>query len=249
MSLVRVVVRCADRVVNYLSVGCVVKFIVRPVPPRIGFCLDCVSITRYWDLYLNTWRVNYIVIGVLILRSRMNIFVLSLNPYVCALYHCDKHVVKMILEYAQILSTAHRVLDGVQVEMLSDSGRRLKRWIHRCEYMDKLLYKSTHTKHPCVQWVLEGSENYMWLYSLMIHLMCEYRIRYGRVHLTEKKLSGVLFNIPENIRRTDKMTKPALAMPDEYKCEDVVLSYRLFYKYSKVRFAVWKDEGYPWWMD
>ena len=42
----------------------------------------------------------------------MNIFYLHENPEICAEYHCDKHVVKMILETAQMLSTAHRIIDG-----------------------------------------------------------------------------------------------------------------------------------------
>ena len=42
----------------------------------------------------------------------MNIFYLDRDPVIAAQMMCDKHVVKMILESAQMLSTAHRVLDG-----------------------------------------------------------------------------------------------------------------------------------------
>lgn len=175
----------------------------------------------------------------------MNIFVLSLNPYVCSLYHCDKHVVKMILEYAQILCTVHRLLDGECVVVVS-GGRRLKRWVLDGD-LEGVLYKSTHVNHPCVKWVLESSGNYEWLYELFCNLLEEYRIRYGRVHKSDG-LRGVLGRVPGGMVVGGR-TEFALAMPDEYKVEgDVVGSYRLFYKYSKVRFAVWKGGEVPWWM-
>jgi len=55
----------------------------------------------------------------------MNIFYLHKDPDICASYHCDKHVLKMIIEYAQLLSTAHRMLDGVEEKVLSNSGKRM----------------------------------------------------------------------------------------------------------------------------
>ena len=73
----------------------------------------------------------------------MNIFYLDSDPYVAAKMHCDKHVVKMILESAQMLSTAHRVLDGD-------------------EYADERgLYKMAHKNHPSTIWVRTSTDNYM----------------------------------------------------------------------------------------
>ena len=60
----------------------------------------------------------------------MNIFYLHKEPEVSARLHCDKHVVKMIIEYAQMLSTAHRMIDGEQYYDLSKNGRRIARWRH-----------------------------------------------------------------------------------------------------------------------
>ena len=78
----------------------------------------------------------------------MNIFALHLEPKTCAEMHVDKHVVKMILEYSQLLSTAHRVLDGQQY-VDDSSGRRIKRWkLNNSFAGDKLLYKATHINHP-----------------------------------------------------------------------------------------------------
>ena len=42
----------------------------------------------------------------------MNIFYLHEDPIQNIKWHVDKHVVKMATEYAQLLSTAHRFLDG-----------------------------------------------------------------------------------------------------------------------------------------
>ena len=81
----------------------------------------------------------------------------------CARLHVDKHVVKMILEYAQLLSTGHRVLDGE--EFIDDSGKRkVKRWKLDNE-LDNILYKATHSKHPSAIWCRETSENYKLLYN------------------------------------------------------------------------------------
>ncbi len=78
----------------------------------------------------------------------MNIFALHLEPKTCAEMHVDKHVVKMILEYSQLLSTAHRVLDGQQY-VDDSSGRRIKRWkLNNSFAGDSLLYKATHINHP-----------------------------------------------------------------------------------------------------
>ncbi len=56
----------------------------------------------------------------------MNIFYLDHDVYKCAEMHNDKHTVKMILEYAQLLSTAHRFLDGTLIDGYSKTGRKQK---------------------------------------------------------------------------------------------------------------------------
>ena len=96
----------------------------------------------------------------------MNIFYLNNNPELCAKYHVDRHVVKQVLEYSQILSTAHRVLDGTHLIDISDSGRKVSRWILDDNRND-LLYKATHINHPSTLWARQSSENYMWLAELL----------------------------------------------------------------------------------
>lgn len=150
----------------------------------------------------------------------MNIFVLSLDPRECAEMHVDKHVVKMILEYCQLLCTAHHVLDPDEDHTL--------------------LYKKTHTNHPCAKWVRASLSNYMWLFHLLHCLCAEYTFRYDRVHASERLLP-LLRVPPENIR-VGPMTPHALAMPDEYKVSggDALASYRQYYIHGKKHLHVWK---------
>ena len=157
----------------------------------------------------------------------MNIFALHSDPYRAAKMHCDKHVVKMILETAQLLSTAHHELDG--------------------EFALDGLYKTTHKNHPSAKWVRESDTNYMWAWRLMQGLCAEYTARYGKIHATETKMLDKLMNLPRNIPNGYQTPIPQ-CMPIEYKCDDVVQAYRNYYIGAKKDIAVWKHGNYPeWW--
>ena len=137
----------------------------------------------------------------------MNIFLLNENPLLCAEQHCDKHVVKMVIEYAQLMSTAHRYLDGELYGELTDKGRKIKRWRHPNSNMEATLYKASHVNHPDGLWVRNSSANYDYLYDLWLKLCKEYTHRYGRLHLTQEKLEHLLRYAPKNIRFSSaKMT-------------------------------------------
>lgn len=162
----------------------------------------------------------------------MNVFVLHLDPYLCATYHADKHVSKMLVEYAQLMSTAHRELDGD-------------------EYADKHgLYKSTHRNHPCAIWVRESVDNYKWLYQMWEYLHEEFHRRRGKTHKSFDKLSAPLWMPPNGCPRVP-MTPFALCMPDEYKViGDVVESYRNYYRYGKDGVVYWRWlNNRPEWME
>lgn len=177
----------------------------------------------------------------------MNIFVLSLIPYVAAQYHCDKHVVKMILEYAMMLCAAHRLLDGTCVVHPTPKGRNVKQWVLDDPERDTVLYKATHVNHPCTKWARASTKNYEWLYDLFCCLCDRYTMLYGKVHATDARLRVVLRTVPGNLPE-GKRTPFAQAMPDQFKVAgDAVTAYRIFYLYDKVRFATWKDRGVPWW--
>ena len=95
----------------------------------------------------------------------MNIFYLHKDPVESAKLHCDKHVCKMIIEYAQMLSTAHRILDGSEYISQTLGGRRIKRWKHPNSNMENVLYKASHINHPSTQWVRENAIQYQYAYE------------------------------------------------------------------------------------
>tara|TARA_Y100001938_G_scaffold136531_1_gene199545 strand:+ start:2345 stop:2893 length:549 start_codon:yes stop_codon:yes gene_type:complete len=179
----------------------------------------------------------------------MNIFVLNENPDIAAQMHCDKHVPKMIVESAQMLSTAHRLLDGEEYIAPSKSGKRMvKHYRMMHPTMENTLYKAVHTKHPCTIWTMENINNYIWHYYLFKFLAKEFEYRFGKWHASWEKLKHVLGATPRNIKDGTR-TPFALAMPDQYKVDDAVQSYHNYYMGDKARFAKW-EKGRPvpsWW--
>ena len=178
----------------------------------------------------------------------MNIFYLDHDVTKCAEMHNDKHVVKMILEYAQLLSTAHRVLDGVELSGLSDSGRKKKFWTLG-DSRDYTLYKATHINHPSAVWVRKSVQNYMWLAEMLEVLCGEYTYRYGKVHKVERDgLMQLLKNeFPKNLPIAP-FTEPTPAMPDDVKIiGDSIKSYRNYYINNKAHLANWKKRTTPEW--
>jgi hypothetical protein len=162
----------------------------------------------------------------------MNIFYLHHDPVTCAAMHCDKHVVKMILEYGQMLSTAHRVLDGTPVMREGSKKPVVCGYTMADPNMEELLYKATHKNHPSNVWVRQSSEHYGWLVELFVALSFEYERRYHRKHKTFIKLSKLLTSPPTRIPH-DPFVPPPQAMPDEYKDDDTITAYRKFYVLDK----------------
>tara|TARA_R110002096_G_scaffold244158_3_gene436401 strand:- start:1699 stop:2187 length:489 start_codon:yes stop_codon:yes gene_type:complete len=155
----------------------------------------------------------------------MNIFYLDRNARECAKAHCDKHVVKMILETAQLLSTAHRIIDG-------DRG-------------NEELYKTTHKNHPSAIWVRESFDHYHWTFRLFKYLCEEYTKRYTKVHATARLLH-LLSEAPFEIG-VKGFTPPPQCMPDECKLENTKEAYRNYYMIEKSYMAVWKHSPVPEW--
>ena len=157
----------------------------------------------------------------------MNIFVLHTDPVKAAKMQCDKHVVKMVLETAQLLCTAHYL-----------SGETSPNF-----------YKPTHKSHPCTKWAANSSSNYKWLYEHFTALCDEYAHRYGKTHLSDKKLREALQTEPVNILQS-KMEQWPLAMTSSPECikDSVVESYRAYYKTKRDKFKmVWTKRDVPSW--
>lgn len=160
----------------------------------------------------------------------MNIFVLDYDATKAAQLQCDKHVIKMILETAQLLSASHRILDNIPKE-------------------EGLFYKTTHKGHPSTIWAMESSENYKWLYQHFVALCDEYTYRYSKTHATDIKLRNVLVEAPKNIK-VGGMTPFKLAMNNNPECmlDDPVDSYRSYYKTKEDKFVMnWTKRDVPDW--
>ena len=179
----------------------------------------------------------------------MNIFYVDSDPEVAARNMVDKHVVKMILETAQLLSTAHRVIDGEEYVGQSQSGRKAKRW-RLSGNVDAIMYAATHINHPSAVWVRENSANYAWLYDHLLALGREYTHRYGRTHLTIDKLKDILEDAPENIEQSNVMTKMPSCMDKQYIVSlDPITNYRNYYNYGKTDLLRWSNRPPPQWID
>lgn len=158
----------------------------------------------------------------------MNIFILDNDPVIAAQLQCDKHVVKMVLESAQLLSTAHHIYGDI------DSSA---------------LYKKTHENHPSAIWARESVENYIWLYNHFIGLCDEYTHRYNKIHKTDTKFRKVLGSVPVNIKAIVKTPfKLAISNIDECVGSNAVELYQSYYKTKKDKFVMkWTNRDIPWW--
>lgn len=150
----------------------------------------------------------------------MNIFVLDTDPELCAQMHCDKHVIKMMLESAQMISTT-----------LAECGLTAP-------------YKVTHRNHPCTLWTRRSAQNYKWLKTLTYFLNKEFKFRFsGRDH----KSWLAIKEGPDPVLPDKGLTEFTQAMPDHYKDNDPVTAYRNYYIGDKAHFAVWKKRPTPNW--
>ena len=139
----------------------------------------------------------------------MNIFYLDKCPDKSARLQYNKHVVKMILESAQMLCTAHHCYGD--------------KW-----QKENVPYKQAHLNHPSTVWARKSRATYRWLYLHMMALGDEYTKRYGKTHLTITKCAEFL-NVPPAHIQGDEFTQPPQAMPDEYKDECSIKAYWNYY--------------------
>ena len=175
----------------------------------------------------------------------MNIFYLHKDPIQNAKWHIDKHIVKMPIEYAQLMSTAHRLLDGEMYLGKTAIGRNIKRWRLHDERED-ILYKASHINHPSAIWVRESIENYFQMYKLYMAVLAEFTNRYGKIHGSSKP-SIALIRPPSNIPMV-KGTQLPQCMPEICKVKNnPILAYRNYYIVEKNSFASWKNREIPEW--
>lgn len=155
----------------------------------------------------------------------MNIFVLDSNPILAAQAHVDKHVVKMPLETAQLLCTAHHI-SGTNPEQIP--------------------YRMTHRNHPCALWTRESLQNYRWLVDLGLAICGEYTHRYGKVHKSQAVIEWCGNNEPS--LNDSERTPFVQAMPSDLRSDDPVESYRRYYLLEKSHLFSWKKRKAPEWI-
>ena len=153
----------------------------------------------------------------------MNIFILDKDPRKAAHYHGDQHVVKMILESAQMLCTVKHLYEEHDVP-----------------------YRATHQKHPCTQWVAQSLGNWHFLVALISELNKEYRRRYNK-NINHKSYDAVKHLLPPKDIPEKKMTPFTQAMPDEHKNTDAITAYRTYYTFDKLPFLRYTKTNRPNW--
>ncbi len=152
----------------------------------------------------------------------MNIFILDRNIRTCARYHADQHVIKMILESAQMLCA-----------VINQTGGSAP-------------YKSTHLNHPCTLWAGRSLSNWLWLQRLTLALNDEYRYRYRKT--VDHKSAAIVRQLPLPCIDDLGLTEFAQVMPEQYRVPgDGVLAYRRFYIAEKAHFASWTRRRPPRW--
>jgi hypothetical protein len=163
----------------------------------------------------------------------MNLFILSLCNKECAEWMVDSHVVKILLEAVQMLSTAKRFLDPAGVD-------------------EDVVYKECHVNHPVSIWVRESYANYVWTLDLVDALHAEWKYRYNhppdKVHKSYMVAQWLRqYPPPDHTFPSEGLTPFAQAMPNTYKDRDAVVAYRQYYMGEKTTLAKWTKRSCPPW--
>lgn len=182
----------------------------------------------------------------------MNIFALHPNPRKAARWHVDQHVVKMLLETCQLLYTAHWVLfypDLLQhksVTKLSQAQKELE--VPEYMWSAPTAYRPCHTQHPCASWTRASSENYLWLATLGLELVREYRFRFKKTHSCEEHIEWLADNLPLSIPMGPR-SPFAMAMDVEYRVsKNPIVSYRNYYRKGKQSLIRYTGRHVPHWL-
>jgi hypothetical protein len=181
------------------------------------------------------------------MEIKINIFYIDECPIQCAVWMVDKHVVKMILESAQLLSTAHRIVDGVEYEGKSQSGRKARRWVLP-DARENVIYSATHINHPSAVWARTSVSNYNWLVDHFFALISEYNYRYEKHHKCYGDISYMLQSPPHNLRDYDFTPMPSCMDKQYIVSDDPITNYRNYYNKGKSRMFNWKKRNPPPWI-
>lgn len=187
----------------------------------------------------------------------MNIFAIYRCPATAARHLVDSHVVKMVLESAQMLANCF------SPELLArEDCPRTKAGTVR---------KYAHYNHPCSKWVRASKNNMLWLCEHALAMDVE-RIHRSNMKVQEQlqlKAEGkpyskviansipithhcipfiewVIVNLGSSTIPDVPLTEFAQAMPDEFKCDDSVQAYRNLYINGKKHLHKWVRNKPDW---
>jgi hypothetical protein len=178
----------------------------------------------------------------------VNIFYVDESPIDAAQALVDKHVVKMILESAQLLSTAHRVLDGEKY-IGKFNGRKHTSWILP-DARDGVMYAATHMNHPSAVWCRQSIENYNWLVDHFYELGWEYTHRYGKTHkCLQGELAYMLQSPPNNLKEYNWTPMPSCMALEYIISENPLTNYRNYYRMGKSNLHKWTNRQPPEWIN
>lgn len=177
----------------------------------------------------------------------MNIFVLDRDPVKAARYQCNKHIVKMILESATMLSNPFDNKSGINFCHINWDTPSSK-WVLDIRKTYYKPFRASWSKHPCTLWTKASRANYEWHLKFAMETCREYTRRYNKTHRCQHIIEWCADHIGELNFSTDGLTPFAQAMPVIYKNKDPVIAYRSYYKDQKFKFAKWPDGSVPdWW--
>lgn len=199
----------------------------------------------------------------------MNIFFVNSDPKVAAFEHNSVHLRKMIVEYAQILSTTHRVLDSkLEISIVNEKQTRIKSHLYLpsdtiqvvgsrldnqqpvFRITSNIFYSATHKNHPSAVWVRQSAKHYIWLLDCLAWMLFVYYNKYDKEHKTSNILRH-LKNIPNGIPDSDFKVPPLACNKLEYSDlhemlvtgeVDIVEAYQ---KYLNHKFSTWLSRDKP----
>lgn len=186
----------------------------------------------------------------------MNVFYLHTDPRMSAIFHCDAHLRKMIVEYAQILCAGHWLSsDEIDIQRAIDGD----------------FYKPTHVNHPSTKWTNSTAYSYAYVYTMWEELLLMYVERYSKEHGSTRLREG-LQHLPKHLHADtvdflgdfenihENMPPPPMCFGKQFEHikvdvdandhDAVVEAYRQYYREAKHKFATWggNREMPRWWL-
>jgi hypothetical protein len=184
----------------------------------------------------------------------MNVYVLDEDPKKAAEYHCDIHAKSEILTCVQMLSSVHwlaLLIEEPEENCNFITKRSAQNYLENKYHVGhprRPPYKMTHLEIPIIKWIASNKKNYLWVVELLKNLDIEFQKRYKKKHKSALHINWLEKNIPSCCEEDDEPIKFLNNVPEDFILDNVVESYRNYYKKGKTKIAVWdRSENKPYW--